>query len=395
MVLGVNIAFVYVVLYESSEAQTAAQIGIAFFKLAWSMVASPFMMRQLDAYFLPGDTVRAEPYFITQLLVALFNNIAIPCLIVMAIDSNCFSDILLPPTEHTVNYIYPVCGSQLVGFTCTRSTHYAASLDFIPPFSYSYQCSASIITSYSHAFVFMSISTIFVNPILQFILLRMYTRWPEDSTVHNIASRLLSRVAKPPASVVPPVSSLRTRPLVGVSATLVTLLTHLGILLTFGAIFPPIAIAMAVSISAVYFMMCRKLEVFLHRVAEAELWGYLQLIESECTMAGTKEQVRFAVRVILCFCCAFYTLFLFDTLGDALGFTAAAWVLIVLPLAPMVLFGVEALRTRPVRAVEHDNDKDAALGSDQYSTKQAQPSREEMEMTERITHNVLHVNGDV
>jgi hypothetical protein len=36
--------------------------------------------------------------------------------------------------------------------------------------------------------------------------------------------------------------------------------------------------------------------------------------------------------------CWFYTLFLFDTLGDAVGFSKAYWVLIVFPVLPMVLY---------------------------------------------------------
>jgi len=36
--------------------------------------------------------------------------------------------------------------------------------------------------------------------------------------------------------------------------------------------------------------------------------------------------------------CWFYTLFLFDTLGDSVGFNDAYWVLIVMPLMPVVLY---------------------------------------------------------
>jgi hypothetical protein len=36
--------------------------------------------------------------------------------------------------------------------------------------------------------------------------------------------------------------------------------------------------------------------------------------------------------------CLFYTLFLFDTLGDAAGFRGAYWVFIVMPLVPLCLY---------------------------------------------------------
>ena len=36
--------------------------------------------------------------------------------------------------------------------------------------------------------------------------------------------------------------------------------------------------------------------------------------------------------------CWFYTLFLFDTLGDSVGFGGAYWVLVVMPLMPLVMY---------------------------------------------------------
>jgi hypothetical protein len=37
-------------------------------------------------------------------------------------------------------------------------------------------------------------------------------------------------------------------------------------------------------------------------------------------------------------CCWFCTLFLFDTLGDAVGFGAAYWVLVLVPVLPLLLY---------------------------------------------------------
>jgi hypothetical protein len=42
--------------------------------------------------------------------------------------------------------------------------------------------------------------------------------------------------------------------------------------------------------------------------------------------------------MLLTLSCLFYTLFLFDTLGDAVGFEGALWVLIVVPLLPLCMF---------------------------------------------------------
>jgi hypothetical protein len=46
--------------------------------------------------------------------------------------------------------------------------------------------------------------------------------------------------------------------------------------------------------------------------------------------------------LLVTFSCLFYALFLFDTLGDAVGFQGALWVLIVVPLVPALLFATVA-----------------------------------------------------
>ena len=64
----------------------------------------------------------------------------------------------------------------------------------------------------------------------------------------------------------------------------------------------------------------------------------IDAINTECAGVGTREQMQLAVKILVCYCCAFYTLFLFDTLGDAQGFVAAAWVLFAVPLTPIIFF---------------------------------------------------------
>jgi hypothetical protein len=57
-------------------------------------------------------------------------------------------------------------------------------------------------------------------------------------------------------------------------------------------------------------------------------------------------EVRFlwnAVWAILLVSALFYTLFLFDTLGDAVGLQNAFWVLIVVPILPLLGCAIEAL----------------------------------------------------
>ena len=56
----------------------------------------------------------------------------------------------------------------------------------------------------------------------------------------------------------------------------------------------------------------------------------------------------------------FYTLFLFDTLGDAVGFQGAYWVLIVMPLMPLCMYSVYTWYNRRSNSSMTSNDAKAA-----------------------------------
>jgi prepilin signal peptidase PulO-like enzyme (type II secretory pathway) len=119
---------------------------------------------------------------------------------------------------------------------------------------------------------------------------------------------------------------------------LITVIAYLGVLLTFGLVFPPIAVAMLVSIYAAVYT--GKLEVgrFLTNAIDQNLLKYLDVMESECLGVGTVVKLRQAALMLITFTCVFFTPFIFDTLGDKLGVAKAAWVLVVLPLVPAALY---------------------------------------------------------
>ena len=339
VVLGANIAFVYIVLYQNSNAQTLAQVGMSLFKTLWNTCVAPRMIRRLDASFVRSDSDTAEQYFSLQLIVALFNNIAIPCFVVVAIDPNCFSYAILPPATDTVYYFMQVCEQEIYGVTC-GGAYEQASLQFTPPFTYSYQCSASFITSYAPAFIYMSVSTMFISPVLQLWLLAVYQRWESNTVSHKLAAWMLSLLLQPPQ----PANSLSSgRRIVGAVSTLVTLLTHFGILLTFGVIFPPVAVAMVASIAAVVYMTQYKIERFANTAQKLGRWDCMAIIEQECRGVGRREHLKVAAGVLVCFACTFYSLFLFDALADAQGFAVSFWVLIVVPVLPMALLAAVEL----------------------------------------------------
>jgi hypothetical protein len=118
---------------------------------------------------------------------------------------------------------------------------------------------------------------------------------------------------------------------------IVALITYLGILLTFGVVFPPLAVVMCATMLSVAWQTKLSLGRFLHFAREQGAPQLVNAIESDCKGALSLELLIRSISLIMCFACCFYALFLFDTLGDAVGLRGAYWVLIVMPLFPLVL----------------------------------------------------------
>ena len=52
IVSGVNIAYIYVALYQSNDILILVQISLSIFKLTWNNIISPKMIRLINIYFI-------------------------------------------------------------------------------------------------------------------------------------------------------------------------------------------------------------------------------------------------------------------------------------------------------------------------------------------------------
>jgi hypothetical protein len=145
------------------------------------------------------------------------------------------------------------------------------------------------------------------------------------------------------------------------------LITSLSVLLTFGAVFPPLGFALTFTTAATVELTKLTIGRFLCGAEErGQLGAYLGMLEQQCEGAGSAGFLRGTAWMLVTLSCLFYTLFLFDTLGDAVGFRGALWVLIVGPLLSALLYAVVAFAERgsSSRAVEEGKamPKEAEVG---------------------------------
>ena len=162
VVVGANIAFVYVTLYGKSSTLVIAQIGLSLVKCFWNSIGTHWLMSFAIKIHASSDMSKVD-YLNTQLLVALFNNIIVPCLVVLLVSPNCVYNTLVAPPNVSFQYIYHECAIYAHN-TCYLYYPVEAYTSYSPPFTYSYQCSAAFITSYAPAFVYLGVEVAFIAP---------------------------------------------------------------------------------------------------------------------------------------------------------------------------------------------------------------------------------------
>jgi hypothetical protein len=305
VVVGVvNTGYIAISLYTSP----AYQLGISVFKVGWNLFVAPALSRWL-AFEL--SAARAD-WFTLELFVSIMNNIGIPLLFTVMISPQCLSSLLVVNIPHVIK----IGGG---------------------PFLYSYQCSYAYMDLYSPAFVYASLVASFGTPLLEQVLLYLRPRVPMNSALFWCIDCMLPRILKPVETDpdrIPDRSVLR--PFFDTTQFLVAQLTSLALILTRGGVLPPRAVPVAVTMVVSGYIETLKVGRLLTNASEQAQHKYADIIEQECANVATPTTMRRAFWMLLWFGCWFYTLFLFDTLGDAVGFYAAYWVLIVVPLLPLV-----------------------------------------------------------
>lgn len=410
VVVGFNVAYVYISIYEDSVYHILAQIALSLFKIMWNNVCTSIVLRSIVHYITTTEHTRRDSkyseneFMSLQVFVALVNNIAVPCLVVAVVSPSCFYSVFVPAPTVTSVYTYEYCAVfDADTGDCSQYLISHSTTSYSPPFTYNFQCSFSLITYYSPAFVSLCIVATFVAPAAQLLLQQLHQRTQPGTWLFFLLDFLCPRILKPlpvrvcsstnasascsarnsdecelgesnqaqsgfgesmhrstsgnwesPSSSAVSVTAdsnmsedaVTTELLLGyeertyfkANQVLITLLTYLGILLTFGAMFPPLAAAMVVTILACAVFSRLKVGRFLSLAFDAQAAQFATLIDTECAGIGSVSVLQKAMWMLITISCWFYSLFLFDTLGDAVGLQRSYWVLIVMPLMPVALY---------------------------------------------------------
>lgn len=120
--------------------------------------------------------------------------------------------------------------------------------------------------------------------------------------------------------------------------TLLSFFAYMGLLLTFGIAYPPLAPCIVVTVFSMLVCVGMYIGRFLQAAIEQEQSVFVLVVDEACRNVGSAAMVDTAIWMLVIFACRFYTLFLFDALGGEVGFSCDYWVLISVPLFPLILY---------------------------------------------------------
>jgi hypothetical protein len=243
IVIFINGLYVYLVVsgQYSFYFLLAIAVLLSLFKIAWNFIlvrGSHFMETISDT-------------------TCLFNNLLAPLLAEMFVSSDCFLYIVTSSPPLLFSYNVYLCqlesGIQVCSLQILSAQGYGTNVDVTikPPFHYSYQCSFSLISSYAYVFIVRYIISGLLEAVVQIILIR-YSVVETLNLLPNIWQTIIylqSNMEQIDQSKdrlqrwIHHVKSGRFRRRLVVYFT-----TDLSMLICFGALFPPLAIIIALSL---------------------------------------------------------------------------------------------------------------------------------------------------
>lgn len=155
----------------------------------------------------------------------------------------------------------------------------------------------------------------------------------------------------------------------------VVLSTNLALLLTFGVVFPPLAASFALSLYVILYSSRIEIGRYVCASVDNRKLDCKAYVAAECEVIDFDTASYNVLWLLLWISCLFYALFLFDILGDSVGFVDACWVWVAVPLLPVGLYGVETCFKRVVGAGNSQSNVST------HGWNRANPSNSSLEMT--------------
>ena len=283
VVVMINFIYVFLYLQQSSNVIIVLQILLAMFKSFWNGLGYRYLSRLLNFRFDVDNLSLSHSSL--QLFIRLLNNTVIPCVVVAVINPGCFFNLFVAAPPVITDFRFRYCDIvNIESAICVLYDYKLQTTKLDPPYNYSYQCSSRFVTSYAPAFVFMCLIDGLLVPLLRLFSSKVYVFGVDNNKYWSkYLAKVIPRILK-----VNKVNSSdkaernKLHPLFDSLQLFLDNFTYLGLLMTFGAVFPPLAFTFFVTIYLMNRFALFKLDRFLVIAIEKNRLDYIAVIEQEC-----------------------------------------------------------------------------------------------------------------
>jgi Leucine-rich repeat (LRR) protein len=347
IVIGVNVLYVLATNNFNKTVVTLCALAVAFFKFVWNLVILA-IFQALDGFLaksVPPNALQRCQHrnLTTQSIIGLINNILIPLLSTAAVSSTCYLYFFQTAAPIVASFEYSECLVQTVlvytcqilesvtvcnnvagvSYQCLGERSVEKTTSFFPPFNYSYQCSSTFIASYSAVYVYTYMMVALISPVVVALLFKLRQNLPARSSLQRRVDLLLPRYLIPVEE-----GRQMGKRLFNKNFFVTSAITDTAVLITFGAVFPPLSFVICVAIMIRAFLILYTIGNMLRAAEEHSFPEYSQQLLQDCS--GIPEIFGKLLWLILPFAALIFSLFILDTYGDAVS-----WKRALIPTAAM------------------------------------------------------------
>lgn len=360
----VNIAYVYVNNHFNGVKVVAMQFAVVSYKILWNSSFVPYVLYILHKNYFTSVGFKL---FATRILsgIVLFNNLAAPFIATAFISPNCFYNVIVTPEKVSTSFESTSCIFEFFEGNdeyCSSYTTTVTTTSYIPPYIYSYQCASTFISDYAEVFVYMYLQIAFITPLIQFVLYEGIQRGYVDPKRFWIFRNMQWKLLRDHTLNDTDDAKLQLTKRLEIfraNVFVCELLSAIGILMTFGVVFPPLSVVIFVAIVVVTHIT----ELLVGRLLVTD--RYNQEFRDKLVMDCNQLVSLFAesMWVVTPFVSLFYAYLLFDTLGDAVDWQNALWLpLTVLGLPVVTWLGLRVWK-RVLAATKESIKQDVEMHS--------------------------------
>lgn len=171
---------IYIMSYQKFNGITIffLQFGLAIVKGNWNIYLLSLLIKKIKINKLYKKK-HSKYDVIFHSCLGVFNSILIPMFFSAGLNPNCFYHIFKPQAAKNPSYMYNVCVTFSVdSSSCLQYQTFQRFTSYLPPFSYSYNCSSSLTTYYAPFFVYMSIGLVIYETLFFWLVKLLYQYCP-------------------------------------------------------------------------------------------------------------------------------------------------------------------------------------------------------------------------